>query len=142
MYEEPAYIDEPLPEDQPPADYIDEHAVRSASPARSQQAAIRETVEHYRARLDSDPEGTLNELGVAPVADDSAAGYRLGALAEHPAVRQAGLQSGDVILSVNGSPIGNVDQDRQQVERLIAEGTVRLEVQRGNRRMFITTSLQ
>jgi general secretion pathway protein C len=140
-YDEPGYAEELMPVEEPQAEFIDEQA-RVGQPVRSGQAALRETVQHYRERLDQDPEGTLSELGVAPVADDRPAGYRLGALAEHPAVRQAGLQSGDVVLSVNGNPIGSIEQDRQQLESLISQGSVRLEIQRGSRRMFITTSLQ
>jgi general secretion pathway protein C len=137
------YVEEPAAEE-PAVEYLDDqaHATPMSSGPRSTESAIRETVQHYRERLDQDAEGTLSELGVEAVADDGAEGYRLGTLAQHPALRQAGLQSGDVILSVNGNPIGNVDQDRREIDQVLAQGSIRLEIQRGGRRFFITTSLQ
>jgi general secretion pathway protein C len=137
---DPGFDDAAPVEELAPVEHIDEQAFLTP-PARP-QAPVRETVEHYRSRLDRDPEGTLSELGLAPVADGTSAGYRLGALAQHPALRQAGLQSGDVVLSVNGNPIGRIEQDRGEIDRVLAEGAVRLEIQRGGRRFFITTSLQ
>jgi general secretion pathway protein C len=137
---EPGFDDPGPAEELAPAEHLDEQAF--LTPPGRAQAPVRETVQEYRSRLDRDPEGTLSELGLAPVADGSSAGYRLGALAQHPALRQAGLQSGDVVLSVNGNPIGQIEQDRGEIDRVLAEGAVRLEIQRGGRRFFITTSLQ
>ncbi len=148
----PAIDDEPMPDyDQPmdagmdasDPDYMpqDLPAESATGAPESREQAVRETVQQYRERLAEDPQGTLSDIGVAPIAEDSAEGYRLGALAQHPALRQSGLQSGDVILSVNGRPVGNVQQDSQQIDSVMAEGSVRLEVQRGGRRFFITTAL-
>lgn len=103
--------------------------------------SMRALVDEYRDRISADPEGTLNELGLEPVAADSAAGYRLGALAESPYLSQTGLQPGDVVLSVNGQAVGDVRQDQSQIDSILASGSARLEVQRGNRRFFVTASL-
>jgi general secretion pathway protein C len=143
-YDEPAdpgYEDD-MPVDELPVEYLEEQSSGQIDPQSTSLSAVRDTVQQYRERLDRDPEGTLSELGVTPVAEDSAAGYRLDALAQHPALRQAGLQSGDVILSVNGNPVGNIEQDRRGIDDVLAEGSVRVEIQRGGRRFFITTSLQ
>jgi len=102
---------------------------------------MRALVDEYRERINADPEGTLNELGLEPVEADSAAGYRLGALAESPYLSQTGLQPGDVVLSVNGQAVGDVRQDQTQIDSILASGSARLEVQRGNRRFFVTASL-
>jgi general secretion pathway protein C len=51
------------------------------------------------------------------------------------------LQPGDIILSVNGQAVGDIRQDQKQIDNLLAQGSARLEVQRGNRRFFITASL-
>jgi len=100
-----------------------------------------EQLEDYQSRLQNDPQGTLEELGVQAVATDSAQGYRVGNLAQTPALRQTGLQPGDVIVSVNGQPVGNVDSDRMELANVLAQGSARIEVQRGSRRFFVTTSL-
>ncbi len=100
------------------------------------------TVERIRSRLAEDPQGTLSELGISPVSEEGSEGYRLGAMAQNPYLRQAGLQPGDVVLSVNGQRVGNVQQDSAQIESIMAQGSARLEIQRGNRRFFVTASLQ
>lgn len=102
----------------------------------------REFVDSYRERLDQDPQGALAELGIAPVSVDGSQGYRLGNLAQSPYLSQTGLQPGDIVLSVNGSPVGNIQQDRAQIDSILDQGTARLEVQRGTRRFFVTASLK
>jgi general secretion pathway protein C len=104
--------------------------------------SLDEVVADYRDRLESDPEGTLNNLGLQPISTGAAEGYRLGNLAQSPYLSGTGLQSGDIILSVNGNPVGNVSQDQMQIDNIMAQGSARLEVQRGNRRFFVTASLR
>ena len=101
----------------------------------------RELINAYREQLSKDPQGALNDLGIAPVADGSSQGYRLDDLAQSPYLSQTGLQPGDVILSVNGQAVGDIRQDQQQIDNILAQGSARLEVQRGNRRFFVTASL-
>ncbi|MDZ7669180.1 MAG: PDZ domain-containing protein [Gammaproteobacteria bacterium] len=84
----------------------------------------------------------MEELGVSAVSEGAAEGYRIGDLAQSPYLSQTGLQPGDVILSVNGRPVGDLDQDRLELANVLAEGSARLEVQRGTRRFFVTASLQ
>lgn len=110
----------------------------SARPPRTP----REFLDAYSDRLAKDPEGLLAELGVQPVSAGAAGGYRLGNLANSPQLSQYGLQSGDVILSVNGQPIGNARQDSSRLGGLLAQGSARLEVQRGSRRFYVTASLK
>lgn len=103
----------------------------------------RDFVENYRDRIDEDPEGTLREIGITPVSQGDAQGYRLdSAAASSPYLSQTGLQPGDVVLSVNGQPVGNIQQDRHQLDNILAEGSARIEVQRGTRRFFVTASLK
>ena len=112
------------------------------SVAGSNPRTPREFLEAYSEQLAQDPEGLLAELDVKPVSAGGNEGYRLGNLANSPQLSQFGLQSGDVILSVNGQPIGNVQQDRGRLGGLMAQGSARLEVQRGSRRFYVTASLK
>lgn len=112
-------------------------AVQGAE-APSQQ----EVLQDYRERLANDAEGTLDELGIESVAADAGGGYRIGDVAQNPYLRQTGLQAGDVILSVNGRPVGDIQQDQLELENIMAQGSARIEVQRGSRRFFITASLK
>jgi general secretion pathway protein C len=112
------------------------------SPGATSDRSLDEVVADYRDRLQSDPEGTLNNLGLQPISSGAAEGYRLGNLAQSPYLSQTGLQAGDIILSVNGNPVGNVAQDQMQIDNIMAQGSARLEVQRGDRRFFVTASLR
>ncbi len=104
--------------------------------------AIGNVVQSYRDRLQQDPAGTLNSLGVAPVSSSGAQGYRVDSLASSPYLAQTGLQAGDVVLSVNGRPVGDIQQDQAEIDNIVAQGSARLEVQRGTRRFFVTASLK
>ncbi|MEZ5558367.1 MAG: type II secretion system protein N [Pseudomonadales bacterium] len=148
--DEPEDLDamDPLP-DQDQLGQLDDQARfdDSAAPEESgnelgQVAPADELAEQYRERLESDPEGALQELGIAPVEAGSASGYRIDDLAQSPYLSQTGLQPGDVILSVNGRPVGDLNQDRLELENVLAQGSARIEVQRGTRRFFVTASLR
>ena len=53
-----------------------------------------------------------------------------------------GLQPGDFILSVNGHAVGDIQADQLELENIMAQGSARIEIQRGSRRFFITASLK
>ena len=129
-----------LEDDSPMSESTDETTLSDADTADpvESESSPEETVEAYRERLAADPAAALNELGVESV---DGGGYRIGNLAQNPLFRNTGLQSGDVILSVNGQPVGDVSQDQLEIDSIMAQGTARIEVQRGDRRFFITASL-
>lgn len=131
----------------PPVAVPQQNAASRSSRRSAQAAAAAETprdlVTNYRDRIEADPEGTLKEIGITPVSEGDAQGYRLdSAAASSPYLSQTGLQPGDVVLSVNGQPVGNIQQDRHQLDNILAEGSARIEVQRGTRRFFVTASLK
>ena len=98
---------------------------------------------HWDA-IESDPAKLLRDLGVgvdAQSAQDAGQGYALGELATRPELSHTGLQPGDRLLSVNGHAVGDPAADRDRMRQLAAQGSLRLEVQRGERRMFITLTL-
>jgi general secretion pathway protein C len=134
---------EAAPDEQVPDTSSPEPAAEtSPETASGDSAAIGNVVQSYRDRLQQDPVGTLNSLGVAPVASGGAQGYRVDSLASSPYLAQTGLQPGDVVLSVNGRPVGDIQQDQAQIDNIVAQGSARLEVQRGSRRFFVTASLK
>ncbi len=95
----------------------------------------------YRDRLKSEPTSVLSEIGMQPISGGAAQGYRVGDNVGEGLAR-VGLQPGDVVLTVNGRPVGNVQNDQQQVDSVMSQGSARLEIQRGNRRFFVTASLR
>ena len=102
---------------------------------------LRTAIEHYADRIQRNPEDTLAELGISPVSAEEPKGYRLGRQAARPELQQAGLQSGDTILSVNGQALGNAASDARLARQLASSKSVRVEVQRGQRRFFLTLPL-
>lgn len=95
-------------------------------------------VEAYRERFNRDAEGTLEALGFE-VAEGG--GYRAEDLSRSPLLRQTGLQAGDIILSINGQNVGDLQQDQLELDNILAQGRARIEVRRGERRFFITATL-
>jgi len=113
-------------------------AATPAETSTSSAVASADPLTLARERMRTDPAGALQSLGMTPVA---AGGYRIDNLADSPYLGQTGLQTGDVILSVNGRPVGNLGQDRLEVDNIITQGAARIEVQRGSRRFFVTAAL-
>ena len=84
------------------------------------------------------PQEMISKIGLS---ETKSGGYRVGNVSNSPYLRQSGLQSGDVILSVNGKTLSNMQNDRTQLAGLMAGGTARLEIQRGDIRFTITASM-
>ena len=95
-------------------------------------------VDEYSQRLAEDAQGTLDELGIEMA---EGGGYKLGNEANSSMLRQSGLQPGDTIMSVNGRMVGDVQQDRLELGNILAQGSARIEVKRGERRFFVTLKL-
>ena len=104
-------------------------------------SSARQVFQAYSQRLQEDPAGLLAELGLRAVSPTEARGYHLGAAATQPLLQQAGLQPGDVILSVNGVALGQALQDSALIQQVLDAGLVRVEVQRGERRFFLTAPI-
>lgn len=115
----------------------------AAKPSTTQTKDSTEAaIANFRDRLEDDAASALDALGVEAVSDSGTDGYRLGALANSPLLRNSGLLPGDLLLSVNGQPIGDPSADQLQFSSLLEGGTARMEIQRGKRRFFVTTSLR
>jgi len=122
--------------------FVEKPLANTASGEQRAVQSAREFVASHQARMEADPRQALNDLGITPVSPDSAAGYELGNLAQSPYLSQTGLQPGDVILSVNGRPVGDLQADRLEIANILAQGSARLEIQRGSRTFYVTASLK
>ena len=101
-----------------------------------------ESIKMFRTRFEQDPDGMLRAVGLEPVAVDGDRGYRVGERTTSRQLGRTGLQPGDTILSINGQPIGAVSENPEAFGDLLSKGSARLEIRRGERRFFLTTSLQ
>ena len=118
-----------------------EEIARNRSSSKSGGADLRKEISAYQERLDSDPQGVLDELGIVAVSENDSKGYQLDSQISETFLRQAGLRKGDVILSVNSRPVGNISNDKALISQAIAAKRVRVEVQRDSRRFFITVPI-
>ncbi len=94
-------------------------------------------IDFYRRQVASNPALVLEGLGVRP----GDGGYVIRQQAASPVLR-AGLQPGDVIVSVNGQAVGNVQTDQARFEEVIASGRARVEVRRGDRIIVLSYPLR
>ena len=94
----------------------------------AQVQGTRELIEGYRQRLEENPKQFLQEVGLTPVSSDEPSGYRVNkSLAKH-----LGLREGDILTSINGETIGNIESDLPKVLSQINSSTAKLEVKRGD----------
>lgn len=126
---------------------------RSSQPTRAQKSATArgslkerfkkvrnasDAVSLIRDEVDSDPAGALKQLGLESAGDGS--GYKVSNSGSM--LTQLGLQPGDVILSVNGQTLGNLNDDQNLLEQVSSSGQARLEIQRGNRRFVVNHTIK
>ncbi|MFT7304823.1 MAG: general secretion pathway protein C [Candidatus Azotimanducaceae bacterium] len=103
----------------------------------SPRTSTGDAIAKVRERLRNNPVGTLSEAGISAVSEGESKGYLIGNDADGM-IKQAGLQPGDVVLSVNGRPVGVATSDTALMDQVMASSRVRVEVQRGTRRFFLT----
>ena len=106
----------------------------SPRPQRNPRSLIERTLAKHRDEIDRDPRRFIETLGLTT---SERGGYLLGTFANN----DAGLEPGDRLLSLNGKPVGNPEQDRHQLERILAGRSVEVQIQRGEQRITFSLSL-
>ncbi len=118
---------------------------RASSTARSTPKApgnsLRDYLDANKDKIKENPAELLTQLGMSPVSQGEAKGYKVGGAVSQTSLMQAGLQQGDVILSVNGKPVGDAINDSAMIDQAMASKRVRVEVQRDSRRFFLTVPI-
>lgn len=95
-----------------------------------------EFMEMANQEIADNPEAALNELGLQSAG--SGQGYRVQAGSVLTSLK---LVPGDIVLSVNGQRLGDIDADRAVLEQVTSSGNARIEVQRGNNRFVVNHKL-
>lgn len=90
-----------------------------------------------KKQLADDPQQALASVGLEQI--DGAGGYRVGKQASM--LKSFGLKEGDIIQSINGTSVGDVQSDQSLFDQVMSDGKVRIEVQRGSRRFVINQRL-
>lgn len=100
----------------------------------------RDFVNLAKDMLNNDARGAVKNMGLESVSPGSSQGYRVGPSASM--LLGIGMQVGDIVLSVNGQNVGNVDQDQMLLDEVVSSGNAKVEIQRGSRRFVINHSLK
>lgn len=119
---------------------------RSESPDSDDRAkSLRERFSRVRSTQDfmmvaseaaqQDPAEMLSGLGLE--SQGSGSGYKVTA---GSILTQVDLKPGDIVLSVNGQPLGDASSDSSLLEQVMSEGSAQIEVQRGNSRFMVNQS--
>lgn len=99
--------------------------------------SVEDRIDLWRERIRANPAEVLDAIGLIPTPE----GYRIAE--DHDSgVGLAGLRAGDVVRSVNGQAVGDVEQDRQTFDDVAASGLARVEVVRGDRVLTLTFPLR
>ncbi|ADU66020.1 hypothetical protein LGV61_06715 [Desulfurispirillum indicum] len=100
-------------------------------------------METYMPIMQTNPQAILDGAGLEPRGSSGESrGYTVGAQAPAALMSQLGLQQGDVIVSVNSHPVGDVQRDRQLINQIVESGVARIEIQRGQRTFVVTYPLR
>ncbi|APE42012.1 hypothetical protein BOO69_00250 [Sulfitobacter alexandrii] len=105
--------------------------------AKAEPVTTQDYIDLWRDRIRANPAQVLETIGLVPTPN----GYKIAE--EHDTgVNRAGLQAGDVVTSVNGQSVGDVEKDRALYDAVAASGVARIEVQRNGRTIVMSFPLE
>ncbi|CUR46091.1 type II secretion system protein N [Alloalcanivorax xenomutans] len=80
----------------------------------------------------------IRQLGLKAVTSGESQGYSLGSSAPKQLIEQVGLNQGDVILSVNGYPLGTEENDLAALQSFQESQSATIVVQRGDQEFTVS----
>ena len=105
--------------------------------ARAEPVTTQDYIDMWRKRIIANPAQVLDTIGLVP----GEKGYT-NAEKHDVGVNRAGLRAGDIVTSVNGQSVGNVDKDRALYDVIADSGLARIEVERDGRTIVMSFPLQ
>ena len=113
--------------------------VRAKIPAKAANPNRKiESINDIQGLIEQNMENALKDFGIET---NEGRGYKIGNLSSNPYLQQAGLRPGDIILSVNGQPLGELQKDQLEFDNILAQGSASIELERGGEQMTITARL-
>lgn len=88
--------------------------------------------------LDTQRSMLISQLALSPVREGGNEGYRVSAGISRDVRRAVGLRPGDVILSVNGMPLGTEEADQAAIASFYESGKAEVEIHRGGSQITLT----
>lgn len=110
-------------------------AVASEGPRRPLPQTTEEFVVEAQNRLSQDPVGSLATVGFSPRGENGG-GYAYDG--SNPMLNAMNLQTGDVVLAVNGHVLGDMETDRELIQQWLEQNELQIEVERGSSRFSVT----
>lgn len=86
------------------------------------------------------PLSALGAVGFEPVNPDQPMGYRFSG--QNPMMERYGIQKGDIIRSINGIDVGDVNSDGDYMDEVFQQGQASVLIERGSRQFEITVPLK
>ena len=105
---------------------------------QSQKLTPEKLVQSLQSGLQSGGTATLDQLGLESVEGGAEKGYRVTARTPPQLMNMLGLKAGDVLLTVNGAPIGDITKDQSLFNQVVASGQATVTVQSGDRTIKAT----
>lgn len=104
---------------------------------RARPVTTQEFIDMWRDRISANPAQVMDAIGLEPVEN----GYRIAE--EHDVgVTRAGLKAGDVVRTVNGQGVGDLDKDRDLYDAVADSGLARIEIERDGQTIVMSFPLQ
>lgn len=110
-------------------------SVQPAAAVDSPQSAQNALGDAIR-QLQSNPSGYLSQMGI----QSSSQGYEITDAAPADLRNKLGLRSGDKIVSLNGRPLGQVQNDVRLLQQIQQQRSAQIEIRRGDQTMTIQQS--
>ncbi|WP_250658733.1 type II secretion system protein N [Alkalimarinus coralli] len=107
---------------------------------RKQISSPEQFVDVAEKRLAESPATALASVGLRPVKEGSASGYVYDG--NNPMLAGMNLKPGDVVRSVNGNPLGDINKDKALLKQLYQEGSLEVEVERDGTSFYINYPLR
>jgi len=112
--------------------------VKSAS-KRRQIDSPEQFVSAAEKRIAENPTTALASVGLKPVSVGKAEGYVYDG--KNPMLARMNLKPGDVVRSVNGFPLGDINKDKELLKQLYEQGNLEVEVERNGTNFYINYPL-
>jgi general secretion pathway protein C len=98
-------------------------------------------IAQLQSQLKEDSGAMLGRFGLQSLGKEEGGGYRVTAQTPKEFVQMLGLKKGDIVRAINGQVLGDVAADQLLLDQVLAEKSVRVEIQRGSRQFTINFDL-
>jgi general secretion pathway protein C len=110
---------------------------RNDAAQRSDPVTTQDYIDMWRDRIIANPAEVLDAIGLVPTEN----GYMI-APQHDSGVNRAGLKAGDIVTTLNGQPVGDIDSDRALYDQVAQSGVARIEVERNGRTIVMSFPLR